>query len=141
MKKELLFIIGSLRRGGAERVTSILTRELISRGWKVHLLIWNSANIDYPISPDTDVIDISDIKAPFCLPHRGRYRFLRLVSRIRKIIRQIQPDAVISIMVDSSTLVHWAISRGMQTTIKHVKVSASEHQPSPSTQNSLGRTA
>ena len=121
MKKELLFIIGTMHRGGAERVTSILTRELISRGWKIHLLMWGlNAEVDYPVSPKTDIINISDIKAPFFLPNRVRYRFPRLVSRIRKVIRQIEPDAVISIMLDSCYIAHSAMTRDIFRKTKHI---------------------
>lgn len=44
MKKKVIFIIGSLSRGGAERVISILANHYASKDWNVDILLLLSAN-------------------------------------------------------------------------------------------------
>ena len=59
MKKEILIVTGSLRRGGAERVISILSNELVKRGWKVHICTLLFSAIGYNLDPRIDIIDLS----------------------------------------------------------------------------------
>ena len=59
MKKEILIVTGSLRRGGAERVISILSNELVTKGWKIHICTMLFSAIGYELNPKIDVIDLS----------------------------------------------------------------------------------
>ena len=107
MKKEIIFVTGSLRRGGAERVISILSNELVERGWKVHICTMLFSAIGYELDPRIDVIDLSREKNNQVLDTP------RMIIELRRTIRRIKPDAVISFMVTIS-IVTWLATRGQQ---------------------------
>ena len=47
MKKNVLFILGSLNRGGAERVISVISRQLAEEGYGVTILLLLQYKVDY----------------------------------------------------------------------------------------------
>ena len=108
MKKEILIVTGSLRRGGAERVISILSNELVERGWKIHICSVLFSAIGYEINPQIDIIDLSkeDKNQLIDTP--------RIIKSLRNTIIRIKPDAVISFMV-SINIVTWMATRGLKT--------------------------
>lgn len=106
MKQELIIVTGSLRRGGAERVISILSNELTKRGWKIHICTMLFSAIGYELDPKIDVIDLSQennnqiIDTP------------RMIKQLRKTIKKINPDAVISFML-TINIITWMATRGL----------------------------
>lgn len=106
MKKEILIVTGSLRRGGAERVISILSNELVKRGWKIHICTMLFSAIGYDLDPQIDVIDLS---------HESRNQIIdtpRMLKALRDTIKNIKPDAVISFML-TINIVTWLATRGL----------------------------
>ncbi len=106
MKKEVLFITGSMGRGGAERVISILTNELVNRGWKVHIATILSGKVGYDLNPVIDLIDLSNEKMNQLLDTP------RMIRAIRKVVKEIKPDAVISFML-TINIVTWLAAMGL----------------------------
>ena len=107
MKKEILIVTGSLRRGGAERVISILSNELVKRGWEIHICTMLFSAIDYNLDPQIDVIDDS---------HESRNQIIdtpRMLKALRDTIKNIKPDAVISFML-TINIVTWIATRGLK---------------------------
>lgn len=94
MMKEICFILPDLSAGGAERVVSILSAELIKKGRKVSILIYNK-KIEYNIDPSVDI---------FVIQANGR-KFKRIcssVKQIRAICRRKNNNVILIPMLDSS---------------------------------------
>lgn len=67
MKKNVLFILGSLNRGGAERVISVISRQLAEEGYGVTILLLLQYKVDYEMHKDIRIIDLSGmISRVFC---------------------------------------------------------------------------
>ncbi|MFC2821400.1 MAG: glycosyltransferase [Spirochaetales bacterium] len=90
--KSVMFITGSMVRGGAERVISIIANDYAARGWKVSIVMTLHSFIGYELDPSIEVIDISDDSKSATL----RYPFL--VRKVRKLVKSYNPDAVVSFM-------------------------------------------
>ena len=90
--KKIMFVTGSLIRGGAERVASILANDYARRGWKVRIVMVLHSFIGYDIDPSIEIIDISNDKRPISL-------YLPfLVGKLRGEIKSFKPDSVVSMM-------------------------------------------
>ena len=89
---KVLFVTGSLIRGGAERVTSILSNDYAKRGWDVTVVMVLHSYIGYELDPRIKIIDISNDKKPIYLTYPST------VLKLRKIIKDTDPDAVVSLM-------------------------------------------
>lgn len=61
--KRVAFIIGSMGRGGAERVISILANSYIKKGWKVDIIMLLENRVEYGLSDKINVIDFSTGKS------------------------------------------------------------------------------
>lgn len=88
--KKILFVIGTLSNGGAERVISVLAEQLSKKGYEVGITtVYNNDN-DYIRNGDINIINIE---------HKFKNRFLRaiqIIAELRKIIKKEKPDIVIS---------------------------------------------
>ena len=62
MKKKLIFFIDSLGGGGAERVVSVISNELVYRGYSVDIVMMNKRQISYKINPKVNLIFAEDMK-------------------------------------------------------------------------------
>lgn len=98
-QKKIAFILGSMGRGGAERVISILSKDFAERGWTTHigLLLFNV--VDYALDPTTKVFDFtgnvsSRIKrVPYWL------------KNLRHYIKNEKPDVIVSFAARINVLV------------------------------------
>lgn len=102
MEKKLLIILGSLGRGGAERVISLISNYCHSRGWqvKIGLLLFN--DVEYPIDSAIEVIDLSG---------QGQSRIKRLplwLAGIRKLAKEYKPDVILSFAARINVIVQLA---------------------------------
>lgn len=61
--KRVAFIIGSMGKGGAERVISILSNAYIKKGWQVDIIMLLGNSIEYQLSDSINVIDLSTGKS------------------------------------------------------------------------------
>lgn len=91
---KVLFAIGTLGDGGAERVVANLSSQFARDGHEVSILTIYSSLKDYEIDGRV-TLHHTDAQASF----RG-FRGIRRIQSIRKITRDIRPDVVISFLAD-----------------------------------------
>ncbi len=91
--KKVIIVTGSMKRGGAERVISILCNYFVSLGWDVCLVRCLFPEIEYELDSKIRTIDISRQEKNQTLDS------LRMIIRLREIIKKEEPDAVFSFMV------------------------------------------
>ena len=89
-RHRILFVIGSMGRGGAERVISILANEYAERGSEVRILTLLDDEIGYALKEGVEVV-------PLCDKNKSRIRQLPFwLYQIRRAVRIYQPDVVVS---------------------------------------------
>lgn len=86
---KIFFVSGSLIRGGAQRVLTLLANAYAQRGWEVHIVLLLRGEPGYPLE---DSIQLHD------LTQKGSYykNVFRWVAALRALLRQERPDAVVS---------------------------------------------
>lgn len=89
MSKKILFVSGSLIRGGAQRVITLLADEYVRLGWSVHMAVLLENKVGYKIS---DRIVIHDIV------RRGNQvkNTAKWIKGIKRILESENPDVVVS---------------------------------------------
>lgn len=95
---KILFVTGSLRRGGAERVITILANNLVKRGYSVEIATLLYSEVEYSVDNNIKIVDLSDSQ---------KNQFLdsfRLVKELRRLIKDDDIDVVISFMVTINIL-------------------------------------
>lgn len=90
---KILFIIGSLAGGGAERVVSELANHMAEENEKISILTIASSKIGYEISQKVNVIDCSQRTSV------AGVNFLKRINKIRYAIKTVKPDVIISFTV------------------------------------------
>lgn len=100
--KKIVFFLGSMNRGGAERVISILSRDYAERGWKTDIcaLIFNS--VEYELASSTVFHDFTGGQGS---------RISRLpywLKSIRKFVKQNNPDVIVSFAARINVIVQIA---------------------------------
>lgn len=89
-KKRIVFLIGSMRRGGAERVISILANSYADIGWEVDILTLLDHSNHYDLNKNINF-------KPICREGKSRIRQLPYwIKSIRKYVRENKPDRVVS---------------------------------------------
>lgn len=89
-EKKLVIVLGSMGRGGAERVISHISEYFATKGWKVWIVLLLFYKVDYDLHEDVRVIDMSGI-----FQSRWRRAPYWLIN-LRKLIKEIQPDSILS---------------------------------------------
>lgn len=88
--KRILFVIGVLSNGGAERVISILAKEFCELGYEVSIVTIYGDKNDYMLDKRVNVYPIL---------HKSKNKLIRfgeLIHKTRKLIKMINPDLIIS---------------------------------------------
>ena len=85
MSGKILFVSGSLNRGGAQRVITLLADEYVRLGWSVHMAVLLENKVGYEIS---DQIVIHDIV------RRGNQIKNAMKESIRTINLKILPNSL-----------------------------------------------
>lgn len=93
---KLLFFIGSMRGGGAERVMAVLTDELAKRGHEITLVVMSSYPSYYKLNKEVKLIQF-DNRVNNSLFGKIKYK-LKSYFFIRQKIIKINPDVVIPFM-------------------------------------------
>jgi len=109
-KKVIAFYIGSLSRGGAERVMVNLSRYFTGEGYKVYLVTKTVDEPEYEV-PEGVTRIIADITSE----EESSSRIANLRNRIKKlknIWKEIKPDIIVS-FIRKNNLMAIASSRGM----------------------------
>ena len=90
---KVMIVTGSMRRGGAERVISIVSNYYASLGWDICLVRCLFPEIEYDIDAKIRTIDLSKAGSNQILDTP------RLILKLRSIIKQEEPDALLSFMM------------------------------------------
>ncbi len=89
-KKKIVFIIGSMGRGGAERVISILANEYADNGWDVQIITLLDNSNDYILRESIKVINIINDK-------KSRIQNIPFwLIQLRRTFKQFNPDVIVS---------------------------------------------
>ena len=72
---KIAFFIGSMARGGAERVLSILANHYIERGWEIEIVMLLKNKVEYDLADQIKVIDMSGVSNSY-LKNAGKYYWL-----------------------------------------------------------------
>ena len=91
MSRKITIILGSMKRGGAERVISILSRDYAEKGWEVDILLLLFHQIDYKLHPNVRVFDLTGGEMQSRLK-----RIPVWLHGIRRHVRKNRPDLVLS---------------------------------------------
>ena len=91
-QKNIVFVTNSMRRGGVERVVSVLANHYAKKGYAVSILLLLFPGCEYHLDERVQIIDLSDTSS-------SRIRQLpKWIRGIRKIVLQKRPQAVISLV-------------------------------------------
>ncbi|WP_214079670.1 glycosyltransferase family 4 protein [Mesotoga sp.] len=88
--KHIVFVIGSMGRGGAERVISILANTYAREGWKVSIIMLLDNKNDYPLDKSIELISYANNKRPRVL------QMPKWIFGMRRYISKSRPDVVVS---------------------------------------------
>lgn len=86
---KIVFFIGSMNRGGAERVISILANHYAQKNWKVEIVLLLGNKVNYELDKRIKIVDIS---------RKGSYfkNLFYWIINIRKYINKEKPDKIVS---------------------------------------------
>lgn len=99
---KIVFFIGSLQRGGAERVTSILANHYVALGHDVEICLLLNNIIGYNLDKSIKINDFSLNKGSYLT------KAPKWSRKIRKYIKESKPDRVISFVGRINVLVLFA---------------------------------
>lgn len=102
--RSICLFIGSLKAGGAERVTLWLARELAARGHRVTLLTHHGTDQDFfalPEGVERAVIGLTDGRQT--LPGKLVIN-IRRCARVRAVLRRVRADVVLAMMPHESVV-------------------------------------
>ena len=112
----------SVRRGGAERVLSILSSELVKMGHKISIITFDSPN-DKFVYEFNENITFYKIGNEFRSPNlkTSLFDFFHRTINLRKVLKKVNPDIVVGFMSSSFTLLPIALF------LTNIKFICSEH--------------
>ena len=105
-------VISALTAGGAERIIISLANHWVENGGEVTLVTFDAAPPYYPVDDRVELrqLDLPSVSKPF---HRAVGSTIRRVLALRRVIRDGQPDIVISFLGKINVLTILA-TRGMK---------------------------
>lgn len=96
---KISFFIGSMRRGGAERVISILANAYAEKGWDVEIALLLEHEVGYEHHPSIRIVDLSK-------GHGGRLgKVPSWLCNIRTYVKTSRPDRIVSFVGRINALV------------------------------------
>lgn len=112
--KKILFYIGSLARGGAERVVVNLAEYMEKMGYQVAIVTKEQTENEYPVAKAIGRIhaDIYDDE----ISGSRIVNFYRRVRKLRKIWKEEKPDIIVS-FIKKNNLMAILSSRGLQVPV------------------------
>mgnify|MGYP002479589515 CR=1 FL=1 len=88
--KRIVFLIGGMGKGGAERVISILANHYAKKGWEVDILMLLNNCCEYELNKNIKITSL-------CKEGKSRIRQLpKWISNIRKYVIENKPDRIVS---------------------------------------------
>ncbi len=106
--RKISFVLGSMRRGGAERVISILANHYTKKGWNVDILLLLSGDCEYELDPNIQLYSFSD-------EQKSRLGMLpNWLKKIRGYVKANRPDIILSFAARINIIMYFA-TLGMKT--------------------------
>lgn len=93
--KKYLFIVPSLSKGGAERVVSILSSELVKNEREAVVITHFKTNDDYKTDDNVKIICLSDLYENEYRDKMSVFFLIKLLYRLRKNILEESPDYIL----------------------------------------------
>jgi len=102
---KILFVLAGLGAGGAERVVSLLSGEMIRRGHDISVISFDDTHdpVFHPFHPQVDIIRLA-IPAGGGSLLRGIQTTCRRVAALRDLFKRRRPDVVISFLTKINVL-------------------------------------
>lgn len=100
--RKIVFFIGGMNRGGAERVISILANHYAHKGWSVDILMLLDSKVEYILDKRVRCIDLTN---------KNKSRVLSIpkwLKGIRKYVKDNNPDVILSFVARINALVIFA---------------------------------
>lgn len=99
--KKIVFVLPGMEAGGAERVASILLNSAVERGFDVTLVMLLKDNIHYELDGKINVVSLNQL-----IREQGRsFNYLVRMMLLRKIVKEINPDLLISFMAKTAMFI------------------------------------
>lgn len=98
MSKNIVILIGTFNRGGAERVCSIISNYLVSKGWKVSIILILGGPLEYELDSRINIYRIGRDKSHF-----------KKIKELRHYYKEIKPDMILSFMAQESIIGYLAL--------------------------------
>lgn len=95
--EKILFYINTLERGGAERVISNLANQFVRSGNSVYFITTNPANNEYRLEKEVSRINLIQRDL-----NNKIYKNFYLIRELRKNIKNIKPDVIISFLNEAN---------------------------------------
>jgi glycosyltransferase involved in cell wall biosynthesis len=93
---KILFVIGDLKYGGAERVVTNLVNSLCEYEHNIYVLVFNDGETDYKISNKAKII-IANKNT------RNKFTtFFSTIKYIRRLLKEVKTDVVVSFLSDNN---------------------------------------
>ena len=103
-QNKIIFITGSMGKGGAERVISILSKHYDKKGWSVSIIMLLHNKIEYRLPSHVNVVNLSE--------KNGIKRdFIKVIKNTRNYIAKQKPDVIVAFMAQNILLAHFAIKK------------------------------
>ena len=115
----LILVISSLNPGGAERVLSTLANHWVSQGHTVSLITFSAINYApfYSLDPKINFIELGESESVTVFPlFFRRYYFIKRLFYLRKTIKRLNPDKVIS-FIDMMNIIVLMVTRGLRVPV------------------------
>lgn len=96
-RKHIMFLVSSMRAGGAERVASLLSNHWVRSGHRVTLVPTFSerGECDFPLEPSVQLDYLADHIRTSRLLSPGK---LRRLLALRRLVRSVSPDVIVSFL-------------------------------------------
>lgn len=101
-EKRVMFFLGSMGRGGAERVVSHISDFFSNKGWKVYIVLLLFNKVEYELNEHIEVINLTG---------GGGSRIKRIpywITGIRRLVKVYRPDEIISFAARINIIVQLA---------------------------------
>jgi glycosyltransferase involved in cell wall biosynthesis len=124
----LLMVISSLGSGGAERVMSDMANYWARKGWNVTIATWSGSGIPdfYPLEDAVKRVHLDfGVSAN---PVFQMYKNYCRVAGLRRLVKQRQPNAVLSFMTSNNVLAILATRRLATRTVVSERIDPSRDQ-------------
>ena len=87
---KIVFFMGSMCRGGAERVISIIANDYCARGWEVEIAVLLKNKVEYDLDERVRIVDLTGKHTSY-IKNAAFW-----ASSIRRYLKQTKPDRVVS---------------------------------------------